>query len=543
MHLEEDAMPAPYSYPGVYVEELPSPVHPVAAVTTSVAAFVDVFASGPVSTPTQVSSFAAFARVFGGFSADSESSYAISQFFLNGGQNAWVVRVVPLAGGNLPGPAHGALLAGSPPQEVLGITAASPGDWGTGVQVVAGDVPGGELFNLYVRQVNGQGQVTAAETFRGLSLDQTQPTYAPNVVNDPQTGSALITVQDTALGYVPFGYPISAGGGPPSGPGAPAFQALQAGDTVPALGSVDQQDVVELLTDPLNQQGGIHLLDRIDPFIFNILCLPATKYLDAAHLKEVADAAGAYAEGKRAMLIIDPPAALQTADQLSAWANDPSAGVSRMDSEAVYFPSLQLTDPLTGLLRTVGPSGTMAGIWARIDASRGVWKSPAGTEATILGASLASTLTDAENGELNPQGINVLRSFPVFGNVSWGARTLLGADQESSQWKYIAVRRTAFFIEESLYEGLKWAVFEPNDEPLWSQIRLNVGSFMQGLFSRQAFQGSTPSAAYFVKCDSDTTTQADIDLGVVNILVGFAPLKPAEFVVLQIQQIAGASPS
>jgi uncharacterized protein len=306
---------------------------------------------------------------------------------------------------------------------------------------------------------------------------------------------------------------------------------------------VDQQDVVELLTDPLNQQGGIHLLDRIDPFIFNILCLPATKYLDPAHLKEVADAAGAYAEGKRAMLIIDPPAALQTADQLSAWANDPTVGVSRMDSEAVYFPSLQLTDPLTGLLRTVGPSGTVAGIWARIDASRGVWKSPAGTEATILGASLASTLTDAENGELNPQGINVLRNFPVFGNVSWGARTLLGADQEGSQWKYIAVRRTAFFIEESLYEGLKWAVFEPNDEPLWSQIRLNVGSFMPGLFARQAFQGSTPSAAYFVKCDSDTTTQADIDLGVVNILVGFAPLKPAEFVVLQIQQIAGATAS
>jgi phage tail sheath protein FI len=536
-------MPATYSYPGVYVQELPSPVHPITGVTTSVAAFVDVFASGPVNTAVQVTSFAAFARVFGGFSPDSESSYAISQFFLNGGQNAWVVRVVPPVGGQAPAPAHGALLAGSPAQEVLGVTAASPGDWGTSVQVTAGDVPGTELFNLYVRQVNGNGQVIAAETFRGLSLDQTQPTYAPRVVNDPQTGSALVTVEDHALGYVPFGYPVSVSGGPPAGAGAPGFQALQAGDSVPALGTVDQEAVVELLTDPLDQQSGIYALDRIEPFIFNILCLPATRYLDHAHMKAVIDTAGKYAGGKRAMLIIDPPAGLQTADQMSSWMNDPANGVTRLDSEAVYFPSLQLTDPLTGLARTVGPSGSLAGIWARIDASRGVWKAPAGTEATILGASVTSILTDPENGELNPQGINVLRNFPVFGNVSWGARTLAGEDQLGSQWKYIPVRRTAFFIEESLYEALKWVVFEPNDEPLWSQIRLNVGSFMQGLFRQGAFQGSTPASAYFVKCDSDTTTQADINLGVVNILVGFAPLMPAEFVVLQIQQITGQAPS
>ncbi len=147
---------------------------------------------------------------------------------------------------------------------------------------------------------------------------------------------------------------------------------------------------------------------------------------------------------------------------------------------------------------------------------------------------------DLENGVLNPLGINCLRFFPVYGRIAWGARTLKGADQLADEWKYIPVRRTALFIEESLYRGLKWVVFEPNDEPLWSQIRLNVGAFMNNLFRQGAFQGSTPREAYFVKCDKETTTQNDIDLGIVNIIVGFAPLKPAEFVVIKIQQIAGA---
>jgi phage tail sheath protein FI len=140
---------------------------------------------------------------------------------------------------------------------------------------------------------------------------------------------------------------------------------------------------------------------------------------------------------------------------------------------------------------------------------------------------------------LNPLGVNCLRSFPVNGRVVWGSRTLAGADQLASEWKYVPVRRTALFIEESLYRGTQWVVFEPNDEPLWAQIRMNVGAFMQNLFRQGAFQGSTPREAYFVKCDSETTTQNDIDNGIVNIIVGFAPLKPAEFVVIKLQQIAG----
>jgi phage tail sheath protein FI len=186
------------------------------------------------------------------------------------------------------------------------------------------------------------------------------------------------------------------------------------------------------------------------------------------------------------------------------------------------------------------PCGAVAGVMARTDAQRGVWKAPAGQEATLIGVpQLSVSLTDAENGELNPLGVNCLRAFPIIGRVVWGARTLAGADQLGSEWKYIPVRRTALYIEESLYRGTKWVVFEPNDEPLWAQIRLNVGSFMHDLFVQGAFQGKTPRDAYLVKCDKETTTQSDIDHGIVNILVGFAPLKPAEFVILKIQQLAG----
>ena len=193
-----------------------------------------------------------------------------------------------------------------------------------------------------------------------------------------------------------------------------------------------------------------------------------------------------------------------------------------------------------GQIDTFVPCGVIAGIFARTDATRGVWKSPAGLDAALNGiAGLQVNLSDGENGQLNPLGINSLRSFPVAGHVVWGARTLRGADSMGDEYKYIPVRRLALFIEETLYRGTQWVVFEPNDEPLWAQIRLNLGAFMQNLFRQGAFQGKSPREAYFVKCDKETTIQNDIDRGIVNIVVGFAPLKPAEFVIIKIQQIAG----
>jgi phage tail sheath protein FI len=242
---------------------------------------------------------------------------------------------------------------------------------------------------------------------------------------------------------------------------------------------------------------------------------------------------------RRAMLIADPPSTVTDVAGAKTFKDtlDADANV------ALFVPRLRAPNPTKGnLVEEFVSSGAVAGVFARTDAARGVWKAPAGTEATVAGAAGVSlALTDAETGELNPLGINVLRTFPLVGTVIWGSRTLRGADALTDQWKYIPVRRTALFIEESLFRGLKWVVFEPNDEPLWSQIRLNVGAFMNGLFRQGAFQGTTPAQAYFVKCDAETTTQDDIDRGVVNIVVGFAPLKPAEFVVLKIQQMAGQS--
>jgi phage tail sheath protein FI len=280
---------------------------------------------------------------------------------------------------------------------------------------------------------------------------------------------------------------------------------------------------------------GIYALEHAD--IFNLLCIPP--YEDDTDLyKSVLPAAATYCEKRRAMLLVDPPKSWIGKDK--AKEGFPIEGLSS-DNAAVFFPRIQAPDPLRhNHVEAFAPGGAIAGIFARTDATRGVWKSPAGLEATLRGVvGLTVPLTDAENGELNPLGINCLRQVPAAGYVVWGARTIAGDDRLASQWKYIAVRRTALYIEESLYRGTQWAVFEPNDEPLWSQLRLNIGVFMHGLFRQGAFQGQSPKDAYFVKCDSTTTTQADIDRGIVNIIVGFAPLKPAEFVVLYIQQIAG----
>jgi phage tail sheath protein FI len=281
---------------------------------------------------------------------------------------------------------------------------------------------------------------------------------------------------------------------------------------------------------------GIYSLEKAD--LFNLLCIPPRTFLNDVGVGTTLTDALAYCKKRRAMLLVDAPSGWTTKDLAVAGIG----GLGLTDrNAAIFFPRLRAPDPLKeGRLETFVPCGAVAGVFARTDAQRGVWKAPAGLEATLAGVpELSTPLTDFENGELNPLGVNCLRSFPVVGRVVWGARTLEGADRLASEWKYIPVRRTALFIEESLYRGTKWVVFEPNDEPLWSQIRLNIGAFMHDLFRKGAFQGQTPREAYFVKCDKETTTQTDINLGIVNIVVGFAPLKPAEFVIIKIQQMAG----
>jgi phage tail sheath protein FI len=276
-------------------------------------------------------------------------------------------------------------------------------------------------------------------------------------------------------------------------------------------------------------RSGMHALDDVD--LFNLMCIPGVT--DPGILAE----AVTYCQSRRAFLIVDAPEAAKTPAQMETAAR--STDLPKSNYGAVYYPWTYIADPLRGgALRKTAPSGSVAGVMARTDATAGVWKAPAGTTASLVGVlKLDYALTDAENGVLNPRGVNCLRIKPVFGGIVWGARTLQGDDGAASEWKYIPVRRLALFIEESLYRGTQWVVFEPNDEPLWTLIRLNVGAFMQTLFLQGAFQGSSPRDAYLVKCDRETTSQNDIDRGIVNILVGFAPLKPAEFVILRIQQL------
>lgn len=298
-------------------------------------------------------------------------------------------------------------------------------------------------------------------------------------------------------------------------------------------GSLNNDDIIG---DP-TKLTGMYALDLVD--IFNLLVIPADEDIDELTHQQLWGLASTYCQGKRAFLLVDPPDAWTRDDRPVATSADVNGlrALIVKENAAVYYPKVRFMDK--GRPKTLGPAPLIAGLMARIDSARGVWKAPAGIEADLRGIlALEVTLTDQENGVLNKLGVNCLRGFPS-GFVSWGARTLAGTDAMTSEWKYVPIRRLALFLEESLFRGSQWVVFEPNDEPLWAKIRMNLGAFMKGLFRQGAFQGTTPDQAYYVKCDAETTTQADRNLGIVNIEVGFAPLKPAEFVIIKIQQIAG----
>ena len=275
----------------------------------------------------------------------------------------------------------------------------------------------------------------------------------------------------------------------------------------------------------------IRRLDRVD--LFNLLALPGITA--PAILANAAD----YCRARRAFLLVDPPENARTPADIERFIL--SDALPKTPAAALYYPRTIISDPLdNGLPRPIPPSGTIAGIIARNDRQRGVWKSPAGPNANLLGVkSLETQLTDAGSAPLNALAVNCLRIFPTFGAVAWGARTLVGADALASEWKYIPVRRTALFLEESIQRGTQWADFEPNDETLWAKIRDTVGAFLHSLFLAGAFVGATPREAYYVKSDRTTTSDADIANGILNIVIGFAPLRPAEFVVIQIVRRIG----
>jgi uncharacterized protein len=609
-------MPVSPTYPGVYIEELPSGVRTIIGVATSITAFLGRTEAGPTNIGVTLTRFGDFERTFGELDPRYPVSYAVSDFFANGGSQAVVVRLFSDVGAAAaaavakaaednadPDPAAVAAAAHTKattfadepaksaaakvdkaatdeaakpnptadkvkiaaraaadaitdtssavyePNEHFKLKAAGPGEWGNKLYVsvdkdgITDDVgkryglsSGGPLFNLNV--------------YNGPTLDASNnPTQSPDerIQNVSLYSGAGERRLDRVLNKLSNLIKSSVTTFIPK-------EADAQGNTVPipeadlkklnpfAGGSNSSPLTTEDYLGSELKKTGMHGLDDVD--LFNILCLPPDTR-GGETLPAVYDGALKYCVDRRAILIVDPPTAwVNRVLLLNAPAVRLSTDVKLSGTAArnafLYYPRVQMPDPkLGGAVETFPACGIVAGIFARTDTQRGVWVAPAGLDASLGAATPEISLTDRENGILNPLAINCLRSFPVAGSVLWGARTLRGADQLADEYKYLPVRRTALFIEESLYRGTQWVVFQPNDEPLWALIRLNVGAFMNDLFRKGAFQGSKPQDAYFVRCDHTTTTQNDIDRGVVNIVVGFAPLKPAEFVIIQLQQIAG----
>ena len=625
-------MPSVLSYPGVYIEELPSGVRTLTGVATSITAFVGYTRKGEPDKAVPITSFSDFERAYGGLDRDSPVSYGVRQFFANGGAQAIIVRVAT-------GYASAAWTLNDDAAAALDVTAASPGTWGNDLRISISRAdalnPDGQ-FNLVVSQMQADGvTLVPLETHRNLDMNSASSRYVESVVNNAsalvtakrkggltfnQAGFAVstavtfpLTATDLVIAGVADGstaFRLTLAGPAPTdmaglvaavntaigtagltavlnaseskadgsaGTGCLKLASLTSGESSSvviaggALGGLSGSihlglanagreftgnaqhrpaDAANLVPPAKGADGaraganeivgsssgktGIYALQDAD--LFNLLCIPETYDMTDLQAAAVIPAAVDLCEQRRAFYIVDAPSG-KNLSNIASWAN----GVTQSRNAAVYFPAVRLVDPLDELRpRAMAPSGTLAGVYARADANRGVWKAPAGTDATLNGVlDLASPLNDMENGQINPKGVNALRNFPAYGRVAWGARTLKGSDAQADEYKYVPVRRLALFLEESLYRGTQWVVFEPNDEPLWAQVRLNIGAFLQGLFRQGAFQGRSPREAYFVKCDSETTTQADINLGVLNVVVGFAPLKPAEFVVIKLQQMAG----
>ncbi len=523
------------TFPGVYIEEIPSGVRTITGVATSITAFIGRAQRGLTGDPVTINSFGDFERQFGGLGVDYPMSYAVRDFYLNGGQQAIIVRLQKNADKSK--------------NNDIKLEAASAGAWGDKMTYtvdskgITDDVAAryniakADLFNLTVYEDPGKGRV---ERFLNMAIKT--DAGARRLDRVLETESNLVRVQKKNDGSPDLVATRPADSAPEEDPSdakadPSKFKKFAGGKDSAALTSD-----TDIVGDP-DQKTGMYALEKAD--LFNLMCIPPDAR-DGDTLKEVYRSAKKYCAERRAMLIVDSPSAWSAnKDTAAATARDglDGLGLTGVESRnaALYFPRVMQSDPLReGQLDTFVPCGVIAGVMARTDTARGVWKAPAGLDAALNGIQgLQVNLNDNENGMLNPLGINCLRSFPIAGRVVWGSRTLRGADQLADEYKYIPVRRLALYIEESLYRGTKWVVFEPNDEPLWAQIRLNIGAFMHNLFRQGAFQGKTPQEAYFVKCDKETTTQNDINLGIVNIVVGFAPLKPAEFVIIKLQQMAG----
>ena len=519
-----------YLSPGVYVEEVDTGNKPIEGVATSTLGFVGVSERGPVEA-TLVTSFSEYRRQFGGVVDLPEPRFlacGVEGFFQNGGKRCFIARVV--GAGSLP-----SSLAIS---AVTTVGAAGPGAWGDRVFIKITDagIPDPNLFKLTViyydtptppathidpthpdsikpANVANRKEPTLLEVYDNLSFNPMSSAFYERRVNN---SSALVRLTTAA--------------GPPVRPGnnAAANTAPIVAGQIPPL-AAGSDGTLPLV--PINATTALDRLEAVDEVA--VLCCPDEPTTGFA---SIADEMINQCENLK-----DRFAILQAAQGLA-----PAAVAVTRDTKyaAIYYPWLEIRDPRKGTPRFIPPGGHIAGIYARSDIERGVHKAPANEIVRGLYSDpenpkrgLERQVTKGEQDVLNPKGINVIRNFPGRGNVLWGARTM----SRDPDWKYVNVRRLFIFAEESIEEATQWVVFEPNDEPLWARLRRSVSAFLTRLWMDGMLQGRTREEAYFVRCDRTTMTQADLDNGRLIMLIGIAPVKPAEFVIFRIGQWAGGS--
>jgi phage tail sheath protein FI len=504
-----------YLHPGVYLEEIGSGARPVDAVATSVTVFVGEATRGPIATPTLVHSQDNYEAVFGPLaSATDTMGLAAVAFYRNGGKDAYFVRVADSTAANTK--AATLDLDGETATKVVTVLASSEGAWGNAIFVrVRKPAATDTSFALDVGHVkrNGVDVFVVDEAFPGLNLTASDARFAPSVVN---TSSRLVRLKLNS----------ATGGLPKASPTGNVDATALTGGAAGAAGQADYRAVFAKL-------------EKVSDI--SIIVLPGNAMAaNGSGNIAVAEALSHCNKVGNRMLIIDPPSGTELTNAAAVGA----LSLPTSNYSALYYPWLTIpnpfynpeSNPTAAQTLTMAPSAFAAGLWSRTDGRRGVWKAPAGVEAQLVGvAGLEFEVGDGDQDQLNPLGVNCVRKLASFGAVIWGARTL--ATHAEPPWRYIPVRRTAIMIEQSIYNSIQWAVFEPNDHRLWSSLRVNVGAFMDSLFRADAFQGEKASDAYFVRCAlGDTMTQDDIDRGQVIVIVGFAPLKPAEFVIVRIQQ-------
>jgi phage tail sheath protein FI len=495
-----------YLSPGVYVREVESGSRPIEGVGTALAAFVGLAAKGKINTPVLVTNWSQFTEEFGEFVEDSYMAHAVYGYFNNGGGACYVVRI-----GSDNGPvAARAELTSAAGASAYSVVALEAGEAGQGLSVEIADEDGDEeSFRLIVK--NGS---KVEETFERVTVKRGKQNVA-TVVNEK---SALIRLEETkgtaGVDKRPASGAVKLNGGGPAEP-APIT-------TSEYIGSPAERSGI----------GGLAAIDGV-----TMVCAPD---IVAAYERGAIDADG-LAAMQRAMVdhceamgdrmaILDPPRGLNP-QQIGEW-----RVASKIDSKfaALYWPWVRVFDPSKGQTISVPPSGHMAGIWGRSDDERGVHKAPANE--VVRGAlDLDVQITRAEHDQLNPIGVNCLRTFNGRGIRVWGARTM----SSDTPWTYVNVRRLFNYVESSLLEGMQWVVFEPNDLDLWQRIRRTCTAFLTGVWRDGALFGATPEEAFFVKCDAETNTPDLVDKGQVNVQIGIAPVKPAEFVIFSISQYSG----